>query len=216
MENPELGRVTAIYNRVAPTWNDRQGFAERVLFGPAMRATLARELRGDVLDVGTGTGVTLAALAGNEEVTSFTGVDLSPGMLDQARQADRPAGLPVTLREMNAEHLDFPDATFDTVTSSLTLCTVPSPDTALREMARVCRPDGRIVLLEHVRAPNRLLAGLQRMLTPLQKRMLGCHLDRPTDRTVRDLGFRIEREETRLFGIVHLIVARPPADGAAG
>jgi hypothetical protein len=77
-------------------------------------------------------------------------------------------------------------------------------------MARVCRPDGRIVLLEHVLPPNRFVAWWVRKLAPAQERMLGCHLDRQTDRLVRDLGFGVERDQSRFFGIFHLIIARPP------
>jgi ubiquinone/menaquinone biosynthesis C-methylase UbiE len=87
---------------------------------------------------------------------------------------------------------------------------VPDAEQALREMARVCKPDGTVVLLEHVRARNPLLLGMQRALAPLQVRILGCHLDRPTDRLVQELGFRVEFERTRFFRIFHLIVARPP------
>jgi hypothetical protein len=76
-------------------------------------------------------------------------------------------------------------------------------------MARVCRPGGKLVLLEHVRAPNRLIGGVQKIVAPLQVRHLGCHLDRPTDRLVRDLGFAVERDEAWFFGIFHLMVARP-------
>jgi hypothetical protein len=86
---------------------------------------------------------------------------------------------------------------------------VPDPERTLREMSRVCRPDGRIVLLEHVRAPNPVLAWLQRKLTPAQVRRMGCHFDRPTDQLVREMGFPIERDDDRLFSIFHLIVMRP-------
>ena len=208
--NPEIDRVAAIYDEIAPTWDQRQGLVERRFMGQAMRVALAHELRGDVLEIGTGTGPTLKLLAGNPNVTSFTGIDLSEGMLDHARQVTPRPDVPISLRTMNAEQLDFPDASFDTVTTSLTLCTVPDPALALREMARVCREDGRIVLLEHVRAPNRVIAWLQGKLTPLQVRMLGCHFDRPTDQLVRDLGFTVERDDSRFFGIFHLIVAQPP------
>ena len=207
---PELDRIEAIYDDIAPTWDQRQGFVERTLMGQPMRKALAGRLRGDVLEIGTGTGPTLRLLAGNHDVTSFTGVDLSEGMLDQARAHASALPYPVTLRQMDAQHLDFPDATFDSVTTSLTLCTVPDPERALREMARVCRPEGTIVLLEHVQARNPLVAGMLKLLSPLQERMLGCHLDRRTDRLVCDLGFRVEHESPRFFGVFHLIVARPP------
>lgn len=206
----ELDRVEAIYDNIAPEWDARQGMVERMLMGQPMREALAGLLQGDVLEIGTGTGPTLRLLGGNDRVTSYTGVDLSNGMLEQARQHAGDVPFPVTLRRMNAGQLDFGDGQFDTVTASLTLCTVPDPAVALGEMARVCKPDGMIVLLEHVRARNPLLAGMQKVLAPLQVRILGCHLDRPTDRLVRDLGFRVEAETTRFFGVFHLIVARPP------
>jgi len=208
----QLQRVEAIYDTIAPEWDARQGVVERMLMGQPMREDLARLLTGDVLEIGTGTGPTLRqlALADNARVTSYTGIDLSNGMLDHARQHAGGLPFPVALRQMAAGDLAFEDGRFDTVTCSLTLCTVPDPVQALREMARVCKPDGTIVLLEHVRARNPLLAGVQKMLAPLQVRMLGCHLDRPTDRLVRDLGFRVEFERTRFFGIFHLIVAKPP------
>lgn len=204
-------RIERIYDGIAPEWDERQGRAERKLIGDTMRHTLASHLRGNVLEIGTGTGITLRHLTSSTQVTAFTGIDLSQGMLRQAKTLIPTMPFPVTLAHMNADHLDFPDATFDTVTVSLTLCTVPDPAQTLREMARVCKPDGHIVLLEHVRAPNPLIAGLQHLVNPLQKRALGCNLNRPTDRLIRELGFRIEHQETRLLSIFHLIVARPPA-----
>lgn len=209
MSSPELDRIATIYNQIAPTWDQRQGLVERVAMGQPMREALVSHLRGDVLEIGTGTGPTLRLLAGNTLVTSFTGLDLSSGMLAEARNHAGRLPFPVELSQGNAESLPFADACFDTVTTSLTLCTVPDPARALHEMARVCRSDGRIVLLEHVRAPNPVLHGLQRLLTPLQERMLGCHLDRPTDRLVRELGFPVEHEQTRCFGIFRLMVLAP-------
>lgn len=209
-ESAKRDRVTGIYDEIAPTWDARQGVVERVLMGEPMRVALADALRGDVLEIGTGTGVTFRHLGNADGVRSFTGTDLSQGMLREAKSASSALDVPVSLARMDAEALAFGDGAFDTVTTSLMLCTVPDPARALREMARVCRADGRIVLLEHVRARNPLLHLMQKALTPLQVRMLGCHLDRPTDRLVRDLGFRVEREETRFFGVFHLIVARPP------
>lgn len=209
-------RVQAIYDDIAPKWDARQGLVERKLMGEGMRRALAMELRGRVLELGTGTGATLPFALKNPAIETFTGTDLSAGMLAQARAKWNAltagnAPFPADFTELDATQLPFPDASFDSVTASLMLCTVPDPAATLREMARVCTPEGRIVLLEHVRAPNVLLAAMQKALTPLQERVLGCHLDRPTDRLVRDLGFRVDREETRFFRVFHLIVAHPPA-----
>lgn len=206
----DIDRIRTIYDRLAPAWDQREGFVERMLMGEAMRRELARHLQGDVLELGSGTGATFPLIDWNV-VTSLTATDVSGGMLDQARQRPAIRDRPVTFQQVNATALPFPDASFDTVTTSLMLCTVPAPETTLREMSRVARPNGRIVLLEHVRAPNRLVAGMQRLLSPLQQRRMGCHLDRPTDQLVRDMGFGIEHQETRFLGVFHLLVLTPLA-----
>lgn len=208
----DLQRISRIYDEQAPTWDEREGRSENLVLGNAYRDRLARLLEGDVLEIGAGTGETLRRIqAMNVPVRSYTGVDLSMGMLAEASRHVDVCAFPVTLRQMNAEMLTaFADNAFDTVTASLVLCTVPDPAAALREMARVCKPDGRIVLIEHVLASNPIVGGVQKVVAPLQERHMGCHIDRPTHRLVRDLGFRVEQDDSRLFGIVHLIVARPP------
>ena len=117
----------------------------------------------------------------------------------------------VTFCQADAEALPFPDASFDTVAISLALCTIPDPAAALRELSRVCRRDGQIVLLEHVRSPARPLALAQRALSPLNERAIGCHLDRDTFALAQALGYAIVETESRLFAAVRLVVARPPA-----
>lgn len=207
---PDSDRIRDVYDRLAADWDRREAVGERVMIGEGMRRALASELRGDVLELGTGTGATFRYLDWDRgRIASYTATDLSSGMLDQARRRPEIAGKPVEFRETEATTLPFPDASFDTVTTSLMLCTVPDPERSLREMSRVCRPDGRIVILEHVLAPGPVLAWLQRRLTPMQERRMGCHLDRPTDRLVRDMGFPVERDERRFLSVFHLLVFRP-------
>lgn len=204
----DIDRIRAIYDGLAPTWDQREACAERFLIGKAMRKELARHLRGDVLELGSGTGATFPFLDW-DAVTSLTATDLSDGMLDRARRHEAIVDRPVTFQQVDASMLPFGDATFDTVTSSLMLCTVHDPEGTLREMSRVARPEGRIVILEHVRAPNRLLAGTQRRLSPWQQRRMGCHLDRATDHLVREVGFTVVDHQTRFFGVFHLLVLEP-------
>ena len=211
-QSQEIQRISTIYDRMAPTWDARQRAMERRLMGgDALRRSLAHWLRGDVLEIGSGTGATIPFVEfGSDKVTSFTATDISSGMLERARTIaagnDR-----IHFALMPADSLAFPDASFDTVTCSLVLCSVPDPVKALQEMSRVCKPGGRIILLEHVRAHNRLIALIQKIVTPLQARMIGCHFDRPTDQILRDLGFAVEREERRFFDIFVLLVARNTA-----
>lgn len=207
----DIDRVRDIYDRLSTDWDAREARGERLLMGPNLRRSLARELRGDVLDIGAGTGANLP-LVDWDRITSYTVTDLSPRMLDHARQRPEVRDRPVRFEVVEATALPYPDAAFDTVTTSLVLCTVPDPKRTLREMSRVCRPDGRIVLLEHVLAPNPVLAWLLRRMAPAQVRRMGCHLDRRTDALVAEMGFPLVREERRLFSIFRLLVLRPLPD----
>lgn len=207
----DLQRITRIYDQHAPRWDIREGRGENAVVG-SYRDRLVRMLEGDVLEIGMGTGDTLRRLkTAPFPIASYTGVDVSTGMLAEAQKQVPGSPFPVTLRQANAESLSiFADASFDTVTASLVLCTVPDAKAALREMARVVKPDGRIVLIEHVLAPNRVIATGMKILAPLQRRHMACNIDRHTNKLVREMGFRIERDDARFLGIVHLMVARPP------
>jgi ubiquinone/menaquinone biosynthesis C-methylase UbiE len=203
-----LRQLRTTYDQRAPTYDKSVDFGERLLLGDLRRA-FGAELRGETLEVAIGSGLNLPSYAG--AVTHAVGVDLSQGMLREAATRARDLGLTADFAQMDAQRLAFPDASFDTVAISLALCTVPDPVAALRELARVCRPGGRVVLLEHVLSPNRLVALLERWWSPVQERTIGCHLTRQTIATARDLGFAIDAERTRFFGVFRLVVARPPA-----
>lgn len=207
----DLQRITRIYDQHAPNWDSREGRGENLALRD-FRDRLVRMIEGDVLEIGAGTGETLRRLkAATTPVTSYTGIDLSTGMLAEASKYTAGSPFPVTLMQMNAENLTaFADDTFDTVTASLVLCTVPDPKAALREMARVVKPDGKIVLIEHVLARNPVVGTAMKVVAPLQRRHMACHIDRRTNRLLRDMGFRVERDDARLLGIVHFMVARPP------
>jgi ubiquinone/menaquinone biosynthesis C-methylase UbiE len=217
-EASEIQRVARIYDARAPHWDEREGRAENRMVGDDFRNRLAGELRGDVLEIGVGTGETLRRLrALNPPITSYTGVDISTGMLAQASRYATGNRFPVTFRQANAESLAmFPDHSFDTVTGSLVLCTVSNQEATLRELARVVKPDGRLVLMEHVLAKNPLVKLPMKLFAPFQVRMMGCHIDRTTDQIIRKLGFSVEQDIARKLGIFHLIVARPPGSTPNG
>jgi ubiquinone/menaquinone biosynthesis C-methylase UbiE len=186
----ERRRVRAIYDRRAPAYDRTVGAGERLLVGD-LRERFGALLRGRTLEIAAGTGLNLPHYAPN--VTETVAVDLSMGMLREARGRAGALGRPVGLAQMDAEVLAFPDGAFETVAVSLALCTVGRPEVALREMARVCAPGGRVVLLEHVLSPVWPVAVLQRLLSPLQTRAMGCHLDRETVALLRREGLRSNR-----------------------
>ncbi len=207
-ERLKARKIQEIYDKRAATYDRTVGLGEKVAVGN-LRSKFGASLRGRTLEVAVGSGLNLPYYS--TAVTDAVGVDLSPGMLSVASTRADKLGLPIELIQMDAQRLAFPDNSFDTVAVSLALCTVPDPAKALAEMARVCRPDGRIVLLEHVLSSYRPLAGLLRALSPVQVRLIGCHLNRKTFDLARSLGFVIESEERRLGGVFRLAVARPPA-----
>lgn len=203
----ETERIRRIYDERASAYDRAQGLVERLALG-SLRRQFGALMSGETLEIGVGTGLNLPFYA--PAVTHAAGVDLSEEMLARARE--RAAGLPfpTSFVQADATSVPFPDAAFDTVAISLALCTIPDPAQALREAARVCRPEGRVVLLEHVIAPARPLALAQRLLSPLNERAIGCHLDRDTLNLARSLGFSVESVGSRLFDIFQLAVLRPP------
>jgi ubiquinone/menaquinone biosynthesis C-methylase UbiE len=160
------------------------------------RGPLLARARGRVLELGVGTGASLGFYP--PTVTELVGIDPAEAMLRRARE--RLAGLErergrlpfrVRLHRADAEALPYADGSFDTVAAVLTLCTIPDPARAAREMYRVLRPGGRLLVLEHVRAAQgRALAWWQDRVDPLWTRAAGgCHLNRDTPATLRDAGF---------------------------
>src|ERR1700682_6499521 len=134
----------------ASRWYDFATVALEAVVFRRLRSRLLKSSVGRVLEVAAGSGLNLAHYPGSLDITA---IDLSPRMLLKARhRGARKAAV------MDAQHLAFRDGSFDTVVSTLGTCTFPDPVRALREMRRVCRPGGRILLLEHGRS-NRLAMG---------------------------------------------------------
>ena len=204
----ETERIRRLYDDRAATYDRSVGVVERLLLG-RFRQAYGALLSGETLEVGVGSGLNLPFYS--PDVTRAVGVDLSREMLRYAQERASHLGIPFALVQADAEALPFPDATFDTVAISLALCTIPDPVKALLELGRVCRPRGRIVMLEHVRSTARPLAAMQRALSPLNERAIGCHLDRDTFGLARSLGFSIDETRSRLFDSVRLAIASPPA-----
>jgi ubiquinone/menaquinone biosynthesis C-methylase UbiE len=126
---------------------------------------------------------------------------------DHAKEIDRE----VDLREGDAQALEFPDESFDTVVITLALCTIPDDRQAVREAKRVLRPGGKLVLLEHVRSPLLPVRTVQRLIEPLAIRFEADHLTREPLDYLADEGFGVDSNQRSRIGIVERIIARKPA-----
>ncbi len=166
------------------------------------RRSLAGLARGRVLEVGCGTGQMLPLYPDPVELFAL---DPNREALDRARRRSPAAGLMVG----SAEHLPFPDAFFDTVVSGLVFCSVPDPARGLAEISRVLKPEGCLLMLEHVHAQSRAGRWLLDTLQPPWTMVTGgCHPNRDTEKIVEDAGFCIEREHYRAQGVMRHFVAR--------
>src|SRR5205814_1500212 len=139
-----------------------------------------------VLEVGVGTGIN-AALYPRD--CSVTGIDLSAPMLEKARRRIARKGVHnVHLLEMDAANIKFPNGTFDVVYAPYVISVVPDPVAVAREMWRVCRPGGRVVILNHFRSRNKLGAWLEYLIAPAAKYLgFKSDLDLPAFLTQADL-----------------------------
>jgi phosphatidylethanolamine/phosphatidyl-N-methylethanolamine N-methyltransferase len=154
-------------------------------FGPALHPGRVDAIRrmnirpGDrVLEVGVGTGIN-AALYPRD--CSVTGIDLSSSMLEKAHERIAKKGVRnVRLMEMDAANLKFADDTFDIVYAPYVISVVPDPVAVAREMRRVCRPGGRVILLNHFLSPNLFLSRIERLISPFTIHIgFKADLDRP-------------------------------------
>lgn len=196
------------YDRIAPYFDRLESLMEARAFS-RWRALQWSRVRGpNVLEVGVGTGKNFPHYPQGLHITA---IDFSPRMLRRAEQKRQASGLDVALRLMDVQRLEFPAASFDTVVGSFVFCSVPNPAAGLAEIARVLRPGGRLVLLEHVLSDRAVMAWLMKRLSPLVVRLLGANLDRRTVESVAAAGFRIECVTDLSGRIVKLIEAVRPA-----
>lgn len=199
------GEIRQKYEQLAPWYDLAEGIVE-LLGLRRLRHRLLQRTSGKVLEVAVGTGKNLRYYP---KACQITAVDFSPAMLQRARtRADR-LGLNVGFLMMDGEALGFRDGCFNTVVSSLTLCTFPDPVAALHEMARVCRADGRILLLEHGRSDRGWLGNWQDRRADRHAKALGCRWNREPFDLVRQAGLKPIAAERVFLGIFHLIETVP-------
>jgi phosphatidylethanolamine/phosphatidyl-N-methylethanolamine N-methyltransferase len=206
VEDKATTRTKSRYNRIAPVYDLMEGIVERFAFRRWRERVWAQVDGNRILEVGVGTGKNLSYHPGGAQITA---VDLSDKMLERAQRRAQELDSKVDLRLMDAQKLAFPDAALDAAVATFVFCSVPDPVLGLRELGRVVRPGGQILLLEHVRVNKPVIGKLMDFLDPFVVRLMGPHINRQTVENVKKAGLEIERvEELAPGGLVKLIVAR--------
>jgi len=200
--DPVTETIKRRYNRTA-LFYDWMDF----MISDNLRKKVIGMARGWVLEVGVGTGKNLPFYPPG---CSVTAIDFSPAMLERAIRRAEKLGLTVALLEMDAQHMEFADNTFDTVVATCVFCSVPDAVQGLREIKRVCKPDGQVILLEHIRSENPVWGKIMDILNPISLYLVGSNINRRTVHNVSNAGFKLkEVQDMSASKIVKLIIAVP-------
>ena len=201
--------IKKAYNRIAPYYDAMEWFMELTLFD-RLREILWQKVEGEsILEIGVGTGKNLSYYPSGKKITA---IDFSDQMLEQAKYKTKKLHFPVDLRLMDVQELDFADSSFDTVIATFVFCSVSDPVQGLKEILRVCKPGGQVLLLEHVLSSKPLLTAIMNFLNPLAVSIFGANINRRTVETVENSGFIDVKTDEKVSGdIVKLIEACKPA-----
>ncbi|HJV80415.1 class I SAM-dependent methyltransferase [Noviherbaspirillum sp.] len=189
-------------NASAPNWYERHLLPRLLDFACGLRPVWRQRhqliplAKGRVLEIGIGTGLNLEHYD-RAQVQTIIGLDPGVEMHPLARKRARSAGIPVELVGLSAERIPFEAESFDTVLVTYSLCTIPDPVAALKEMRRVLKRGGKLVFCEHGLAPEPSIQAWQHRLTPLWSKIAGgCHLDRDIPALLREAGFQSRDMQT--------------------
>ena len=193
------------YNRIAPYYDLMEIFSERAF--KSWRKKLLFHARGKILEVGVGTGKNFPYYPEGADVT---GIDIADRMLPIAREKTHQLGLSFDLLQGDVQALPFSENTFDTTVSTFVFCSVPDPVLGLQELRRVVKPEGKILLLDHVRIDKPVIGHIMDLLNPLFVHLLGPNINRRTVENIGNAGLYIESiEHLGPMQMVKSIIVRP-------
>ncbi len=194
--NPTLEEVKRKYNRL-PLCREWLEFPMEFLFFRRWRKRFLPPLKGKVLEVGVGTGKNIPYY--NYQQVTLTAVDVSSGVMKRAEKRMQEKNHPVNLVLLPSDNLPYPNNTFDIVICTFVLCSVPDQMRMLRELKRVVKKEGKIILIEHMLSKNKIIAFLEKIHNPLFNYLLGFNINRDTKGNIQNAGLKITEEENLAF-----------------
>jgi ubiquinone/menaquinone biosynthesis C-methylase UbiE len=205
-------RATAVtrarYDRVAFIYDWMDGLMERFFFHKwreRVWQAVGSEAK-KIIEIGVGTGKNISYYPAGVQITA---IDLSEQMLRRAKRRAADLDKTAELLLMDAQNMQFPDGSFETAVATFVFCSVPNPVLGLSEIERVLRPNGKVVLLEHMRPESPWLGKIFDLLNPVVVRLWGANINRRTVENIRKTGLRVERvQDLAAYGMVKLIIAR--------
>jgi len=194
------------YNRIARFYDLHSKLAEMIWF-TKWRTQFMSPLKGKILEVGIGTGKNIGYYNKKAEVV---GIDFSEKMLQIAKEKLVKSGMRnITLKQMDVENLKFKDNSFDYVVTTCVFCSVPNPIKGLKEIRRVLKPNGRLIMIEHVLSKNPIIALIEHIHNPITKLFMGVNINRNTKQNIIQAGMRIvEDRNLALLDVFKLFITR--------
>src|SRR5262245_47363703 len=205
-EDP-TAKARRVWQEMAPRYERQMKFAEKHLIAGG-REWVCSRATGNVLEVAIGTGRNLPLYPAG---VTLTGIELSPAMLDLARERAREFGIDADLREGDAQALPFDASSFDTVVCTLSLCAIPDDARTVAEMARVVRPGGRVLLLDHIGSTWWPIFAGQRLVEFFTVRSEGEYLTRRPSLLLPGVGLQIVESVRTKLGVIERVHAVKPA-----
>ncbi|OWZ82760.1 class I SAM-dependent methyltransferase [Natranaerobius trueperi] len=196
------------YDRIAQVYDLFDSPMELMAF-QKHRKTVIDQLYGKVLEVGVGTGRNIEYYPDKfSSIEEISAIDFSENMLTKAKEKAEKLHKSVQLYEMDVQEMDFNDNEFDCVFSTCVFCSVPDPIKGLTEIKRVLKPEGRLILLEHVRSKKPLIGTLMDIINPVPVTLWGANINRKTVSNLQKVGFQLELEKNLKLDILKLIIAK--------
>jgi len=178
-------RIRKRYDRIAYFYDYLEKPMENMVLGK-WRKHLFQDVKGKVLEVGVGTGKNIEHY---HDAIEITAIDFSQKMLLIAERRAENLGKNVDLRKMDVQCMSFSDDTFDFVIATCVFCSVPDPVKGFVEIGRVLKPQGKVLLIEHVRSEEKLLGLLMDVMNPLVVNFYGANINRKTEENIRKSNF---------------------------